>query len=92
MNSVCIVEDAPALHGLRPEAVLESRFVQGGSGALEDISILPLYDTVGGWPVVSGRVMAPSKFSDSLDDLKPIIGVEELGISAAGEVAQRDTS
>ena len=81
-----VVEEAPAGHGLAPEAVLEARLVQTGPGAFEDVPILPLDDTVGGGAIISRRIMAPTKLLCSARKLSGIVGIEELRFACAREV------
>ena len=65
--------------------------MQGRSGAFEDISILPLDDTVGGWAIISRRIMAPTKLLCSPQKLSCIIGIEELGVAGTSEISKNCT-
>ena len=87
-----VIEEAPAGHGLAPEAVLEARLMQTGPGAFEDVPILPLDDAVGGGAIISRRIMAPPKILCSLQELSGVIGIEELGVAGTSEISKNCTS
>ena len=83
-----VIEEAPTLHGLTPEFMLQASFVQTCTGALKDVPILALYDTISGRSVVRAGVVPPFEAGRCLFELSRVVGVEEFWVAAAGEIAQ----
>ena len=88
VDSGHIVEEAPALHGLTPELMFQACFVQACTCAFQYVPILALYDTIGGRSVIRAGVVPPFEAGCSCLELSSVVGVEELRIAAACEVAQ----
>ena len=84
-----VIQGAPALHSLTPKFVLQSCLTERGFGALQNVPVLSFYNAVGLGPVVGTRVVPPFEALGRLHQLLRIVGVEELWIAGACEVAER---
>ena len=80
----CVPVRKPHSSFQRGRAVGAEEAAKAAAKAFENIAVLSLDHAVGGWPVVSGRVMAPPKFRDSFDQFGNSSDFGVRRISVAG--------